>query len=152
MKKKIQELCHSVEDYNEEAHYDIAESYMLAFAESGRKEDLIALLDLLDLTKVSGSKYISNIFKSLGRLELENYADKLLQGMRSKGCSDGTISSLILGYATNIPNILVEEMLVAFRKWHEKFEVAPSIVAYNTIISIFCNSSKVTTHAFTALL
>ena len=58
---------------------------MLAFAESGRKEDLIALLDLLDLTKVSGSKYISNIFKSLGRLELENYADKLLQGMRSKG-------------------------------------------------------------------
>jgi hypothetical protein len=58
---------------------------MLAFAESGRKEDLIALLDLLDLMKVSGSKYISNIFKSLGRLELENYADKLLQGMRSKG-------------------------------------------------------------------
>ena len=58
---------------------------MLAFAESGRKEDPIGLLDLLDLTKVSGSKYISNIFKSLGRLELENYADKLLQGMRSKG-------------------------------------------------------------------
>lgn len=62
-----------------------AESYMLAFAESSRKEDLIALLDLLDLAKVSGSKYISNIFKSLGRLELENYAEKLLQGMRSKG-------------------------------------------------------------------
>lgn len=58
---------------------------MLAFAESGRKEDLIALLDLLDLTKVSGSKYISNIFKSLGRLELDNYAEKLLQGMSSKG-------------------------------------------------------------------
>jgi len=58
---------------------------MLAFAESGRKEDLVALLDLLDLSKVSGSKYISNIFKSLGRLELENYAEKLLQGMRSKG-------------------------------------------------------------------
>ncbi|KAG2648324.1 hypothetical protein PVAP13_1NG042515 [Panicum virgatum] len=143
MKKKIQELCHSVEDYNEKAHYDIAESYMLAFAESGRKEDLIGLLDLLDLTKVSGSKYISNIFKSLGRLELENYADKLLQGMRSKGCSDGTISSSILGYVANIPNILVEEMLVAFHKWHEKFEVAPSIAAYNTIISICCNSSKI---------
>jgi hypothetical protein len=58
---------------------------MVAFAESGRKEDLIALLDLLDLTKVSSSKYISNIFKSLGRLELENYAEKLLQEMRSKG-------------------------------------------------------------------
>lgn len=58
---------------------------MLAFAESGRKEDLVALLDLLDLSKVSGSKYIYNIFKALGRLELENYAEKLLQGMRSKG-------------------------------------------------------------------
>nr|CAB3448767.1 unnamed protein product [Digitaria exilis] len=104
---KIQELCHSVEDYNEEAHYDIAESYMLAFAESGRKEDLIALLDLLDLTKVSGSKYISNIFKSLGRLELDNYAEKLLQGMSSKGCAHGDISSIILDYVANIPNILI---------------------------------------------
>ena len=27
------------------------------------------------------------------------------------GCSDGTISSLILGYATNIPNILVRNLL-----------------------------------------
>ncbi|OEL36115.1 Pentatricopeptide repeat-containing protein [Dichanthelium oligosanthes] len=141
--EKIQELCHSVEDYNEETHYDIAESYMLAFAESGRKDDLIALLDLLDLTKVSGSKYISNIFKSLGRLELENYAEKLLQGMRSKGCADGNISSLLLDYAANIPNIMVEDMLVAFYKWHEKFEVGPSIAAYDKIISICCNSSKI---------
>ncbi|CAN6234102.1 unnamed protein product [Urochloa humidicola] len=141
--EKIKELCHSVEDYNEEAHYDIAESYMLAFAESGRKEDLIALLDLLDLMKVSGSKYISNIFKSLGKLELENYAEKLLQGMRSKGCADGNISSLILDYVTNIPNITVEDMLVAFHKWHEKFEVAPSIAAYDKIISICCDSSKI---------
>ncbi|KAF8685933.1 hypothetical protein HU200_043855 [Digitaria exilis] len=140
---KIQELCHSVEDYNEEAHYDIAESYMLAFAESGRKEDLIALLDLLDLTKVSGSKYISNIFKSLGRLELDNYAEKLLQGMSSKGCAHGDISSIILDYVANIPNILVEDMLVAFHKWIEKFEVAPSITAYDKIISLCCNSSKI---------
>ena len=34
-------------------------------------------------------------------------------------------------------------MLVAFHKWHEKFEVAPSIAAYDKIISICCNSSKV---------
>ncbi|CAL4890174.1 unnamed protein product [Urochloa decumbens] len=141
--EKIQELCHSVEDYNEEAHYDIAESYMLAFAESGRKEDLITLLDLLDLMKVSGSKYISNIFKSLGKLELENYAEKLLQEMRSKGCADGNISSLILDYVANIPNIMVEDMLVSFHKLHEKFEVAPSIAAHDKIISICCNSSKI---------
>jgi hypothetical protein len=58
---------------------------MLAFAESGRKEDLVALLDLVDLSKVSGSKYITNIFKSLGKLELENYVEKLLERMMSKG-------------------------------------------------------------------
>jgi hypothetical protein len=66
---------------------------MLAFAESGRKMDLIALLELLDLTEVLDSQYISNIFKSLGRLELENYAEKLLQGMRSKGNNLCTIFS-----------------------------------------------------------
>lgn len=60
---------------------------MLAFAESDRKADFIRLLELLDLTTVSGSMYISSIFKSLGRLKLENYADKLLQEMRSKGIS-----------------------------------------------------------------
>lgn len=61
------------------------ESYMLAFAESDRKVDFISLLELLDLTKASGSMYISSIFKSLGRLELADYAEKLLQEMRSKG-------------------------------------------------------------------
>ncbi|GJM90129.1 hypothetical protein PR202_ga06379 [Eleusine coracana subsp. coracana] len=117
-----------------------AESYMLAFAESGRKKDLIALLELLDLTKVSGSKYISNIFKSLGRLELESYAEKLLQGMKSKESTDGDISSLIFYYAANIPNMTVEDIVIAFHKWHEKFEVLPSIAAYDKIISICCNA------------
>ncbi|KAL6629199.1 hypothetical protein ACP70R_028964 [Stipagrostis hirtigluma subsp. patula] len=142
--EKIQELCCSVENYNEEAHYDIAESYMLAFAESGRKRDLIGLLELLDLTKVSGSKYISDIFKSLGRLELENYAEKLLQEMRSKESDDGNISSLIFHYAANIPNIEVEDVVESFHKWHDKFEVVPSIAAYGKIVSICCNSSKIT--------
>ncbi|KAL6888546.1 hypothetical protein ACP4OV_009572 [Aristida adscensionis] len=120
--QKIQELCRSVENYNEEVHYDTAESYMLAFAESGRKRDLIGLLELLGLTKISSSKYIYNIFKSLGRLELENYAEKLLEEMRSKA---------------------VEDVVEAFHKWHKKFEVAPSIAAYGKIISICCDSSKI---------
>jgi hypothetical protein len=41
-------------------------------------------------------------------------------------------------------------MLVAFHKWHEKFEVAPSIDAYDKIVSICCDSSKVILEAFTA--
>lgn len=87
---------------------------MLAFAESSRKEDLVALLDLLDLSKVSGSKYISNIFKSLGRLELENYAEKLLQGMRSKGnklCASSPYLVRISFYVMDTSNILLVENL-----------------------------------------
>lgn len=87
---------------------------MLAFAESSRKEDLVALLDLLDLSKVSGSKYISNIFKSLGRLELENYAEKLLQGMRSKGnklCASSPYLVHISFYVMDTSNILLVENL-----------------------------------------
>lgn len=37
----------------------------------------------------------------------------------------------------------VEDMLVAFHKWTEKFEVAPSIAAYDKIISLCCKSSMV---------
>lgn len=141
--EKIRQLCHSVEGCNDEAHYGMAESYMLAFAESDRKVDFIGLLELLDLTTVSGSMYISSIFKSLGRLKLDNYADKLLQEMKSKESADGNISSLIFEYAANIPNIAVEDVVASFHKWHEKFKVAPSIAAYDKIISICCNSSKI---------
>ena len=58
---------------------------MLAFAESNRKMDFVTFLELLDPTKVLGSKYISSIFKYMGRLKLENHAEKLLQKMTSKG-------------------------------------------------------------------
>jgi hypothetical protein len=58
---------------------------MLAFAESNRRVDFVRFLELLDQRKLSGSKYISSIFKYMGRFELENYADKLLQEMTSKG-------------------------------------------------------------------
>lgn len=62
-----------------------AESYMLAFAESNRRMDFERFLELFDVRKLSGSKYISSIFKYMGRFELENSAEKLLQEMTSKG-------------------------------------------------------------------
>jgi hypothetical protein len=58
---------------------------MLAFAESNRRMDFVRFLELLDPKKLSGSKYISSIFKYMGRFELENYAEKLLQEMTLKG-------------------------------------------------------------------
>lgn len=139
----IQELCHSVEDCNEEDQYGTAESYMLAFAESNRRTDFVRFLELLDPRKISGSKYISSIFKYMGRFELENYAEKLLQDMTSKVCADGKVSSLIFDYAANIPNIVAEDVIATFNKWQEKFEPTPSVGAYDRIISFCCSSSKI---------
>uniref|UniRef100_A0A0E0G0P2 Uncharacterized protein n=1 Tax=Oryza nivara TaxID=4536 RepID=A0A0E0G0P2_ORYNI len=141
--EKIQELCRSVEDFNEEGDYDMAESYMLAFAESDRRLDFISLLESLDPTRILRSKYLLTIFQSLGRLELKNYAEKLLQQMRSKESGVGKFSSIIFEYASNIPNIAVEDVIVSFNRWHEQFEVAPSISASEKIISVCCKSSKI---------
>uniref|UniRef100_J3L9D1 PROP1-like PPR domain-containing protein n=2 Tax=Oryza brachyantha TaxID=4533 RepID=J3L9D1_ORYBR len=141
--EKIQQLCHSVEDFNKEGEYDMAESYMLAFAESDRKLDFINLLESLDPTKVICSKYLSTIFQFLGRFELKNYAEKLLKQMRSKESNIGDFSSILCEYAANIPHIEVEDVIVSFNRWHEQFEVAPSISASEKIISICCKSSKI---------
>ena len=69
------------------------ESYMLAFAESNRRMDFVRFLELLDPRKLAVSKYISSIFKYMGRFELENYAEKLLQEMTSKGDKLYTVCS-----------------------------------------------------------
>uniref|UniRef100_A0A0D9VBU8 Pentacotripeptide-repeat region of PRORP domain-containing protein n=1 Tax=Leersia perrieri TaxID=77586 RepID=A0A0D9VBU8_9ORYZ len=140
--KRIQELRHSVED-NDEGGYEMAESYMLAFAESDRKLDFICLLESLDPTKILLSKYLSSIFQSLARLELKDHAEKLLQQMRLKESNAGKLSSIIFEYASNIPNIAVEDVIVSFNRWHEQFEVAPSISASAKIISACCKSSKI---------
>ncbi|KAF0925028.1 hypothetical protein E2562_015336 [Oryza meyeriana var. granulata] len=140
--EKIQELCHSVENFNE-GDYDMAESYMLAFAERDRKSDFIRLLELVDPTKILQSKYLSTIFQYLGRLQMKNYAEKLLQQMRSKESGVGKLSSIIFEYAANIPNIAVEDVIESFNRWHEQFEVAPSIFASEKIISLCCKSSKI---------
>ncbi|KAG8058050.1 hypothetical protein GUJ93_ZPchr0002g26570 [Zizania palustris] len=141
--EKIQELLHSVEDFNEEGDYDMAESYMLAFAESGRKLDFTSLLEILDPTKISHSKYLSTIFKSLGRLEQKNHAEKLLQHMMSKESDVGKISSIIFEYAVNIPNIAVEDVVASFNRWHEQFKLVPSISASEKIITVCCKSSEI---------
>ncbi|VAI43142.1 unnamed protein product [Triticum turgidum subsp. durum] len=141
--ESIRELCRSVEDCSEEADYCIAESYMLAFAESNRKMDFVTFLELLDPTKVLGSKYISSIFKYMGRLKLENHAEKFLQKMTSKEYSDVKVSSLIFDYAANIPSIEAEDVISSFNKWQEKFKVAPSVGVYDRIISFCCSSSKI---------
>lgn len=63
----------------------LAVSYLLAFCDSDRKEELPQLLEVVDVTKISSDKYLSSIFKSLGRLQLENFTEKFILALKNSG-------------------------------------------------------------------
>ncbi|KAJ3671360.1 hypothetical protein LUZ60_007439 [Juncus effusus] len=138
---RIQELCGSVETAGDDVRYTLAESYLLAFCESDRKKELSQLLEFLEINEVSKPKYVTIIFKSLGRLELEHFAEKFLSEIHKSGGENFT--SLIYEYVTSLPNLTAKEMVVKFTYLHEKFETVPPLEYYNNFISYFCNLSKI---------
>lgn len=78
-------------------------NYLLALCESDRKKDLLQLLEIVDVTKISPPFYVANIFKSLGRLMLESLAENLLLEFKICGmfvryncCYLGTLTSMSL--------------------------------------------------------
>lgn len=62
-----------------------AESYLLALCERDRDEELVKLLSVIDVTKVSSQDYLSNIFESLGKRELKNFAEKFILALKASG-------------------------------------------------------------------
>lgn len=62
----------------------VAENYLLALCESDRKKELLQLLEIVDMMKLSPPNS-ANIFRSLGRLSLESSAENFL--MAFKNCS-----------------------------------------------------------------
>ncbi|CAN1761433.1 Pentatricopeptide repeat-containing protein At4g04790, mitochondrial [Linum perenne] len=105
--QKIQELCSSVSSGSETGSLKIHENYLLALCESNRKNDLLPLLDVIDVTKVQSMEHLASIFNAFGRLSLESFATKFLLAFKS--CDDAAekISTLICSYATEIPNLEV---------------------------------------------
>lgn len=61
------------------------ENYLLAFCETDRDKEVSMLLNVLDINKVSRPSYVVSIFKSLGRLRLDNFADKFLSDISKAG-------------------------------------------------------------------
>nr|UPT48576.1 pentatricopeptide repeat protein AaPPR352 [Agave angustifolia] len=59
------------------------------------------------------------------------------------GDGEHNISSFIYDYATNIPNLAVEEIISKFSNLHEQLGVLPTIVSCDMLIKLCCNSSKV---------
>ncbi|KAJ6792808.1 pentatricopeptide repeat-containing protein, mitochondrial-like isoform X1 [Iris pallida] len=140
---KIRELSNSVGVDATENCYNLAESYLLAFCDSDRKEELLELLEVLDVSKISSLKYAASIFKSLGRLQLENFFKKFILTVKTTEPGAARASSFIYDYVTSIPNLAVDEIKSTFINLHNQLGVLLSIETCDMLIKLCCSSSKV---------
>ncbi|XP_068668087.1 pentatricopeptide repeat-containing protein At4g04790, mitochondrial-like isoform X2 [Aristolochia californica] len=140
---KISELCSSINVGGEDQCYGVAENYLLAFCERDREKDILKMLEMVDVTKMSSTKYIANVFKSMGRLLLEDHAEDLIMALKKSEPAAEDISSFIFEYASNIPNLVVEEVISKVKYLHEKLEVESSAAAYENLIMYCCSLLKV---------
>ncbi|KAK6154400.1 hypothetical protein DH2020_008648 [Rehmannia glutinosa] len=141
--EKIQELCRSVVADDAEDKSYLRECLLMALCESDRREEFLVLLKTLDITKVSPVASIERVFRSLGKLLLEPYAERFLLALKRSDIGAGNISNLIREYAISIPNLAVEDIIVKFQKLHDKFEVLPTSTQYEKLIRYCCENLKV---------
>ncbi|XP_021287856.1 pentatricopeptide repeat-containing protein At4g21880, mitochondrial-like isoform X3 [Herrania umbratica] len=141
--KKIQELCHYIAPTDGIDDFEFKENYLLALCQSGRKEDLTQLLEIIDIKRISSVDKVVHIFKSLGRLSLESFAEKFLLAFKSCDYGMENISRLILSYASSIPNLKVEDTFLKFKSLHKKFTIIPSSASYEMLITYCCDFHKV---------
>ncbi|KAL0311054.1 UNVERIFIED_CONTAM: Pentatricopeptide repeat-containing protein, mitochondrial [Sesamum angustifolium] len=83
--EKIQEHCHSIvaDDAVEKSY--LRECLLVALAEGDRNQEFLMLLETLDITKVTSVASLESIFRSLGKLSLEPYAERFLLVMKRSG-------------------------------------------------------------------
>lgn len=141
--EKIQELCNyiAVDDGGDDSN--LRENYLLALCESDRKEEILQLFEIVDITKLSPPDSVANIFRSLGRLLLESSAEKYLMAFKNCDYEAENISKFIYSYVVSIPNLAVEDVISKFKNFHAKLEVKPSSTSYEELITYCCDSFKV---------
>ncbi|XP_038686770.1 pentatricopeptide repeat-containing protein At4g04790, mitochondrial-like isoform X2 [Tripterygium wilfordii] len=141
--EKIEELCDYIATQDNVDDNSVQENYLLALCESDRNANFRRLMEIIDITKVQSMDLVASIFKALGRHLLESFMERFL--LAFKNCEDGTekISTLIFCYAAHIPNLAVEEVVSKFKSLHAQYEVAPSSMSYEKLISYCCDSLKV---------
>lgn len=74
--------CHTLASHNV---VHVAENYLLALCEEDRVKGFVRLLHTVDITKISSMNCVTNIFKFLGKLQLESFAKKFLQELVTIG-------------------------------------------------------------------
>ncbi|KAL3636805.1 hypothetical protein CASFOL_019104 [Castilleja foliolosa] len=123
--EKIQKLLCSAVSNNEEGKSYFRECLLMALGESDRREDFLMLLETLDITKISPFASIERVFRSLGKLLLEPYAERFLLAL--KGSDIGA----------------VEDIIVKSQKLHTKVDVLPASAQYEKLVSYCCAFFKV---------
>nr|XP_011469580.1 PREDICTED: pentatricopeptide repeat-containing protein At4g21880, mitochondrial-like isoform X2 [Fragaria vesca subsp. vesca] len=141
--EKIQELCDDIESFDGVNKSLLQENYLSVLCESDRTKEILRLLESMDITKLSSPNFVARIFKCLGRLLLESFAEKLLLEFKACDCAEGNTSNLIYSYVDGIPNLAVEDIISKFRNLHTKLEVTPSSASYEKLIIYCCDSLQV---------
>ncbi|XP_027063297.2 pentatricopeptide repeat-containing protein At4g04790, mitochondrial-like isoform X2 [Coffea arabica] len=141
--EKIQELCYNLALYDGNDKSSFQQSYLLAFCESNRKKELLPLLEAFDITKVSSMEHLVNIFRSLGKLSLDLFAERFLLALKMDEIGAEKISNFIYNYVTSIPNLAVEDVLVKFKTLLAKLELMPLSEHYEKFIQYCCELLKV---------
>ncbi|XP_028807755.1 pentatricopeptide repeat-containing protein At4g04790, mitochondrial isoform X2 [Neltuma alba] len=142
-KEKIQDLCNSIAVNDGTDSSGLGENYLLAFCESDWKEGLLQLLEIVDITKLSSTESATSIFKSLGRLSLESYAEKFLSAFKTCDDEANNVTNFIASYTVSLPNLAVEDVILKFKDLHQKLEVSPSSSSYAKLIVYACDLLEV---------
>ncbi|XP_023524929.1 pentatricopeptide repeat-containing protein At4g04790, mitochondrial-like isoform X2 [Cucurbita pepo subsp. pepo] len=141
--EKIQELCEHAIAHDGVDKYSLQENYLLALCECEQKEELLQMLEIVDITKLSSTVLAANIFKCLGRLLLHSIAEKLLVALKTSGNGAENIPYLIYNHVVSIPNLAIEDMVSKFKSMHFDLDIKPSSVSYEKLICYCCGSLKV---------
>ncbi|XP_020534563.1 pentatricopeptide repeat-containing protein At4g21880, mitochondrial isoform X2 [Jatropha curcas] len=141
--EKIEELCNHISNKSLNETINLQENYMSALCEMDRKDELLQLLKIVDITKFSSLHNVVSIFKFFGRLSLESQAMKILLEFKECDYATENISTLIFSYATSIPNLPIEDVILKFNNLHSVLEIQPSSKSCEKLILHSCELFKV---------
>ncbi|XP_059284447.1 pentatricopeptide repeat-containing protein At4g04790, mitochondrial-like [Lycium ferocissimum] len=140
---KIEELLYHLSLYDDGDKSAFQENYLLALCERDRVEDFVRLLRTVDITKISSTDCVTNIFKFLGKLLLKSFAKKFLQELVTRDIGAEDISKFIYNYTTSMPNLAVEDVILEFKNLHAELELRPISSQYQKLIMYCCELFKV---------
>ncbi|MCD7463903.1 hypothetical protein HAX54_051680 [Datura stramonium] len=140
---KIEELLYHLSLYDGADKSAFQENYLLALCESDRVKDFVRLLQTIDITNISSTDCVTNIFKFLGELRLESFAKKFLQELVTIDIGAKAISKFIYHYTTSMPSLAVEDVILEFKNLHAELELRPASSQYQMLITHCCELLKV---------